>query len=85
MRKAKHKVVEAFEVTNVFSLNGKDGVIFLEIPPNESAGSQATFEYVNTLKLEDLLYCKTLTIMNSHNKNDQDYIFNYKHNEIGSN
>lgn len=82
MRKTKHKVVETFEVTNMFLLNGRDGVIFLEIPVGEHTGSQATFEYVNTLELEDLLYSKTLTIVNSHNKNDKDYIFEYKHNEL---
>ncbi|MDX9635980.1 MULTISPECIES: hypothetical protein [Bacillus] len=81
MRKTKSKAVNTFEVTNLFLLNNSNGIIFLEIPPTESAGSQATFEYVNALDLEDLFYSKTLTIINSRDKNDQDHIFNYKHNE----
>lgn len=82
MAKTKRKVIKTFEVTNLFLLNGGNGIIFLEIPVGEHTGSQATFEYVNTLNLEDLLYCKTLTVINSHNKNDKDYIFEYKHNEL---
>ncbi|MED3037261.1 hypothetical protein CBR56_07725 [Bacillus thuringiensis] len=81
MAKTKRKVINTFEVANLFLLNGGNGIIFLEIPSNESTGSQATFDYVNTLNLEDLHYCKTLTIINSRDKSDQDYIFNYKHNE----
>ncbi|MGR5867821.1 hypothetical protein ACT7C6_11875 [Bacillus paranthracis] len=77
----KIKQVTEYAVSSFFLLNGKNGIIFIEIPPTENAGSQNTFKFINTIEEADMQFCKTLTVINSHDKHDQDYIYSYKHNE----